>query len=59
MDKHTIDTVINCLGKRIVTIISADEYAEDCSSIAELTTALAELVSARAELEKGQLIITF
>ena len=36
-----------------MTIISADEYAEDCSSIAELTTALAELVSARAELEKG------
>ena len=53
MDKHTIDTVINCLGKRIVTIISADEYVEDCSSIAELTTALAELVSSRAELEKG------
>ena len=54
MDKHTIDTVINCLGKRIVTLISADEYVyEDCSSIAELTTALAELVSARAELEKG------
>lgn len=53
MDKHTIDTVINCLGKRIVTIISADEYAEDCSSIAELTASLAVLISARAELDKG------
>lgn len=53
MNKHNIDVVINSLCVRIGKMISADEYAEDCSAIAELTTALAVLISARAELEKG------
>lgn len=53
MNKHNIDVVINRLCVRISTMLIADEYVEDCSSIAELTTSLAVLISARAELEKG------